>query len=83
MIIIRSQERDAAGRYMEVKVDECMVKGISAFGTMTVIGVYKSRERAIKVLDYIHKFIEDGSQRDYMDKKCRIKQEMVFNMPLK
>lgn len=83
MFIVRSQERESIGRYAEVKVDEVMIKGISAFGTMTVLGVYKTRERAIKVLDYMHKFVEDGYQKDYLDKKYRVKHESVFNMPLK
>lgn len=83
MLIIRSQCGEALGRYTEIKVDECMVKGISAFGTMTVLGAYKSRERAIKVVDYIHNCITEGAQKDYLNKKYRVKQEIVFNMPIK
>lgn len=75
MILIRSQEKESIGRYAEVKVDECMVKGLSAFGTMTVLGAYHSRERAIEVIGYMHKLILEGTQKDYLDKKYRIKQE--------
>ena len=83
MILIRSQEREALGRYVEVKIDEHVITGLTAYGTMTVLGAYGSRERAMKVLDKIHSCMLEGVQKDYLDNKYRVKQETVFYMPLK
>lgn len=83
MIIVLSQDKETLGRYAEIKIDEGIIKGISAYGTMSVLGVYKSRERAMTILDKINKCIVDGMQKDYLDRKYRVKQELVFYMPQK
>lgn len=83
MIIIRSQEKNAVGRYVEVKTDEQIITGLTSFGTMTVLGAYGSRERAIEVLDRIQKCLLEGTQKDYLENRYRIKQDTVFIMPLK
>lgn len=83
MIIIKSQDNETIGKYVEVKADENVVKGFSQFGSLTVLGAYKSRERAIEVLDAISNQVVKSTSRDYMSGNYRIKQDFVYQMPSK
>ncbi|MGL5717752.1 MAG: hypothetical protein ACRCX2_32425 [Paraclostridium sp.] len=81
MIIIKTQDKETVGRFVEVKANENVISGFSSYGSMTVLGNYSSRERAIEVVEQITKIIIKGTCRDYMDGKFRIKQDHVFYMP--
>lgn len=83
MIIIKSQCGESIGKYVEVKISESVVKGFSKFGSVTVLGNYKSRERALEVLNDITKQIKKGTVKDYLDGGYRIKQDYVYFMPNK
>lgn len=83
MIIIRSQSQEAVGKYVEVIADENVIKGFSAYGHMTVLGAYESRERAIQLINRIHECLLAGINKDYLDRNYRIKQDTVFKMPPK
>lgn len=83
MIIIKSQCGESIGKYVEVKVDENIIKGISVMGSMTVLGTYASRERAMKILEVINFRIVQGTVKDYLDGKYRVKQDIVYPMPSK
>lgn len=52
-------------------------------GSMTVLGTYASRERAIKILEVINFRIVQGTVQDYLDGKYRVKQDIVYTMPSK
>ncbi|MEG0023700.1 MAG: hypothetical protein RR756_06150 [Cetobacterium sp.] len=82
MIIVRSQDRETLGKYVEIKVSENVVTGFSKFGSMSVLGSYSCRERALEVVERIHKCLLEGVNKDYLDKRYRIKQDTVFFMPV-
>ena len=81
MIIIRSKEKKTIGKYVEIIAEEDTVIGVTSSGSKTELGTYVDKERAIKVIDYIHKFIQDGYKKDYLDNKYRVMKEEVFIMP--
>lgn len=83
MIIIRTQDRETVGKYVEVKANENVVSGFSSYGSMTVLGNYESRERAIEVVHEVTKFIIKGTMKDYLEGKYRVKQDFVYFMPFK
>lgn len=83
MIIIRTQDKETIGKYVEVKVNENVVSGFSTYGSMTVLGSYSSRDRAIEVVNEITKYVIKGTVKDYLDGKYRVKQDFVYKMPSK
>lgn len=83
MIIIRTQDKETVGKYVEVKVNENVISGFSAYGSMTVLGSYSSRDRAIEVVNEITKYVIKGTVKDYLDGKYRVKQDFVYYMPAK
>ncbi|RDY22853.1 hypothetical protein CHF27_011065 [Romboutsia maritimum] len=82
MVIVRSQSREFLGKCTGIQIDEQTVIGVSQFG-ITVLGAYKSRERAIEVLNGLHRIISESTSQDYLDGKYRIKQETIYVMPQK
>lgn len=83
MIIIRTQDKETLGRYSEIKIDEHMIVGYEGANKITVLGAYKTRERAMQILDCIHNQIAKSVARDYLDGKYRVKQDFVYQMPVK
>ena len=87
MIIVRSQDKmdllkvEMVCLGTGVLTDENEVVGITAWGSKVVLGKYKSKDRAMKVLDLIHKQIETETTSDKVFNGVRTVRNRVFSMP--
>lgn len=52
-----------------------------AEGEFSILGIYKSKERALEVLDMIQTRIIKGTTFDYINNSKRTTKEFVFQMP--
>lgn len=79
---IKSQDKEILGKYTEVQVMDNEIIGL-CHSRVTTLGVYKSNERAKKVLHNIQSFILNGNKEDIIVDNVRTVKEKVFFMPLK
>lgn len=57
------------------------IMGAPSSGTISLLGKYKSEERALEVLYMIQSRIIKGATFDYINNSKRITKEFVFQMP--
>ncbi|SFJ26754.1 hypothetical protein SAMN02910355_1882 [Terrisporobacter glycolicus] len=85
---IRSQDKKSLVNVDSIHCDELMFGNYNGTPVYTMLsnrthtlGVYKSEERALEVLDQIHNVVARNSSRDYLSGKYRVNQNYVFEMP--
>ena len=90
MIIIKTQSKDAIMKVEHVTVLEHETGaevGTIIQNRLFSLGTYETKERAKEVFNEICNAIKKGSKRDFIDhseykqKKNRIHQELIFEMP--
>lgn len=57
------------------------IMGAPSSGTISLLGKYKSEERALEVLDLIQRKLIQGTKFDSTNRNKRVTKEFVFKMP--
>lgn len=87
MIIVRSQDRAdllEVGRVSignDVTCEANAVVGITQWGSKVVLGEYKSKDRALRIVDMIQNQIETEVSSDVVFRGTRKVRNSVFLMP--